>query len=53
MLPLEVKYPALPYPHAVSAKIWGCQGIIAYDAHFGAIPDMLEHVTEPIADEDY
>ncbi len=36
---------ATDIPHAVSAKIWGCQGIIAYDEHFDAITDVLEHVT--------
>ncbi|MDM8524943.1 hypothetical protein QUF80_16355 [Desulfococcaceae bacterium HSG8] len=26
-------------PHAVSAKIRGCDGIVAYDEHFRAVPD--------------
>jgi predicted nucleic acid-binding protein len=29
-------------PHAISAKIWGCDGIIAYDDHFMAITDVLD-----------
>ncbi|GAK58686.1 hypothetical protein U27_05660 [Candidatus Vecturithrix granuli] len=29
-------------PHAISAKIWGCDGLIAYDEHFLAIGDVLD-----------
>lgn len=29
-------------PHAISAKIWGCDGLIAYDEHFLAITDVLD-----------
>ena len=36
---------ATDVPHAVSAKIWGCQGIIAYDDHFAAITEVLEYMT--------
>lgn len=36
---------ATDIPHAVSAKIWGCEGIVAYDDHFTAITDVLEYVT--------
>ena len=36
---------ATDIPHAVSAKIWGCEGIVAYDDHFAAITDVLEHLT--------
>ncbi len=32
-------------PHAISAKIWGCDGIIAYDDHFMAITDVLDYKT--------
>lgn len=32
-------------PHAISAKIWGCDGIIAYDDHFRAIADVLTYTT--------
>jgi len=36
---------ATDIPHAISAKIWGCQGIIAYDDHFASITDVLEYLT--------
>ncbi len=32
-------------PHAVSAKIWGCDGIVAYDEHFRAVSDVIEYRT--------
>ncbi len=32
-------------PHAISAKLWGCDGIVAYDIHFKSISDVLEHKT--------
>ena len=32
-------------PHVISAKIWGCNGIIAYDEHFRAVSDVLEYLT--------
>ncbi|MCP4112995.1 MAG: type II toxin-antitoxin system VapC family toxin [Desulfobacteraceae bacterium] len=32
-------------PHAVSAKIWGCDGIVAYDEHFRAVSDVIEYKT--------
>ncbi len=32
-------------PHAISAKIWGCDGIVAYDEHFLSIADVLEYKT--------
>lgn len=32
-------------PLAISAKIWGCNGIIAYDEHFRAVSDVLEYLT--------
>ncbi len=33
---------ATDLPHAISAKIWGCDGLIAYDEHFLAINDVLD-----------
>lgn len=30
-------------PHAISAKIWGCDGIIAYDEHFISISDIISY----------
>jgi hypothetical protein len=30
-------------PHAISAKIWGCDGIVAYDEHFRSISDVIEY----------
>jgi predicted nucleic acid-binding protein len=36
---------ATDIPHAVSAKIWGCEGIVAYDDHFAAITDVIERLT--------
>ncbi len=32
-------------PHAISAKLWGCDGIVAYDTHFKSISDVLEYKT--------
>ena len=32
-------------PHVISAKIWGCEGIIAYDEHFRSTTDILEYKT--------
>lgn len=32
-------------PHVISGKIWGCDGIIAYDEHFRSITDVLEYKT--------
>ncbi len=32
-------------PHAISAKIWGCDGIVAYDEHFRAVSDVIEYRT--------
>ena len=32
-------------PHAISAKLWGCDGIVAYDEHFKSISDVLEYRT--------
>ncbi len=32
-------------PHAISAKIWGCYGIVAYDEHFRSISDVIEYRT--------
>ncbi len=28
-------------PHAISAKIWGCDVIVAYDEHFASISDIV------------
>jgi len=33
---------ATDLPHAISAKIWGCDGLIAYDEHLLAIRDVLD-----------
>lgn len=30
-------------PHAISAKIWGCDAIVAYDEHFKSISDVIEY----------
>ena len=30
-------------PHAISAKIWGCDVIAAYDEHFKSISDVIEY----------
>jgi predicted nucleic acid-binding protein len=39
-------------PHAISGKIWGCAGIVAYDEHFRSVSDVLEYKTpEEILDE--
>ncbi|MFH1962488.1 MAG: hypothetical protein ABIJ30_06390 [bacterium] len=39
-------------PHVISAKIWGCAGIVAYDEHFSSVADVLEYKTpEKILDE--
>jgi predicted nucleic acid-binding protein len=32
-------------PHAISAKLWGCDGLVAYDEHFKSISDVLEYRT--------
>ncbi len=32
-------------PHVISAKIWGCTGIVAYDEHFRAVSDIIEYET--------
>ena len=32
-------------PHVISAKIWGCAGIVAYDEHFRAVSNILEYKT--------
>jgi predicted nucleic acid-binding protein len=32
-------------PHAISAKIWGCDVIVAYDEHFQAISDVIDYKT--------
>ena len=32
-------------PHVISAKLWGCTGIIAYDEHFRSVTDILEYKT--------
>jgi len=39
-------------PHVISAKIWGCAGIVGYDEHFRAVSDILEYKTpEELLDE--
>ncbi len=39
-------------PHAISAKIWGCAGVVAYDEHFRSVSDILEYKTpREIVDE--
>jgi predicted nucleic acid-binding protein len=39
-------------PHVISAKIWGCAGIVAYDEHFSSVSDVLEYKTpEEMLDE--
>jgi hypothetical protein len=30
-------------PHVISAKIWGCEGIIGYDEHFRSTNEILEY----------
>ena len=30
-------------PHAISAKIWGCDVIVAYDEHFASISDIVDY----------
>ena len=30
-------------PHAISAKIWGCDVIVAYDEHFASILDVVDY----------
>jgi len=30
-------------PHAISAKIWGCDVIVAYDEHFASISDVVDY----------
>jgi predicted nucleic acid-binding protein len=40
-------------PHAVSAKIWGCEGIVAYDDHFKTVSDVLEYKNPDIIIEEY
>ena len=32
-------------PHAISAKLYGCEVIVAYDEHFRAISDVLQYQT--------
>jgi len=32
-------------PHAISAKIWGCDVIVAYDEHFASISDVIDYKT--------
>lgn len=36
---------ATDLPHVISAKIWGCDGIIAYDDHFSSTTDVLEYTS--------
>lgn len=31
--------------HAISAKIWGCDVIVAYDDHFSSITDVISYKT--------
>lgn len=30
-------------PHAISAKVWGCDTIVAYDEHFNSIADIIDY----------
>ena len=32
-------------PHAISAKIWGCDVVVAYDDHFASISDVIDYKT--------
>ncbi|MCG8604344.1 hypothetical protein MJD09_05010 [bacterium] len=32
-------------PHAISAKIWGCDVLVAYDQHFISISDVIPYKT--------
>ncbi len=40
---------ATDVPHAIAASVYECEAIVAYDAHFSPISDLIPHKTP----EDY